>query len=144
MKFSYSKPQFGMYPPTSYSAYDDELNKMMKSSSASESPSDLMTIMKTGFASELGRGLAHNLLYPSQANRHLFNTNTMNKVSSSSLYPFPTIGRDEIFGYRFHICKDCLLIDPLAVCYSGDGKSARIEYKHACNPILVASNCEVI
>jgi hypothetical protein len=37
-----------------------------------------------------------------------------------------------------------LLIDPLAVCYSGDAKSARIEYKHGCNPRLVASNHEGI
>jgi hypothetical protein len=100
----------------------------------------------TGFgrSSEVGRGLARNFLYPSQANRQSFNTNTINKVSQSSLYPFSTIGSDEIFGYRFQICKDCLLIDSLAVCYPGDGKSARIEYKHACNPILVASNREVI
>jgi hypothetical protein len=145
MKFSYSRPQFGKYPPTSYSPHCyDELNKIDKSSSASASPPDLMTIMKTGFASELGRRLGHNLLYPSQANRHSFNTNTINKVSQYSLYPFPTIGSDEIFGYRFQICKYCLLIDPLVVCYSGDDKSARIEYKHACNPILVASNREVI
>jgi hypothetical protein len=63
---------------------------------------------------------------------------------SSSLYPFATIGADEIFGYRFQICKDCLIIDPLAVCYPKDGKTARIEYKHGCNPILVASNQEGI
>ena len=65
-------------------------------------------------------------------------------VSQSSLYPLPTIGGDEIFGYRFQICKDCLLTDPVAICYSGDGKGARIEYKHRCNPILVASNQEGI
>ncbi|HZD83918.1 MAG TPA: hypothetical protein VE076_13695 [Nitrososphaeraceae archaeon] len=145
LKFSYSNPfasptQFGMYPPTRNSPhYYDELNKMMKSSSASASPPDSMTIMRTEFASELGRELARNFLYPTQANIPSFNTNTINKVSQSSLYPIPTI-----FGYRFQICKDCLLTDPVAVCYSGDGKSARIEYKHGCNPILVASNHEGI
>jgi hypothetical protein len=147
LKFSYSKPfasttQFGMSPSSYSPHYYDELNKI--SSSASPSPPDLMTIMRTEFASELGRGLARNFLYPTQANRQSFNTNTINKVSQSSLYPFPTIGGDEIFGYRFQICKDCLLIDPLAVCYSGDAKTARIEYKHGCNPRLVASNQEGI
>jgi hypothetical protein len=148
LKFSYSNPfaspiEFDKYPPTSNSPHYDKLDKVIKSSSVSTL--DLLTIIKTEFASELGRGLAHNLLYPSQTNTQSFNTVSRNKVSQSSpLYPFATIGADEIFGYRFQICKDCLLIDPLAVCYSGDAKTARIEYKHGCNPILVASNQEGI
>jgi hypothetical protein len=144
LEFSYSRPfalttQFGMYSTNYSPRYYDELNKVMKSSTESASTPDFMNIVKSEFASELGRGLARNLLYPTEANRQSFNTNTINKVSQS-LYPFRTIGGDEIFGYRFQICKDCLLIDPLAVCYPKDGKSARTEYKHACNPILVASN----
>jgi hypothetical protein len=142
-KFSYSKPftsttQFDIYP-LSYSPYSDELTKVTKSSS---SPG-LMTIMTTEFASELGRVLARNFLHPSQTNPQSFNINVINKVSRS-LHPFPLVEGNEIFGYKAHICKDCLLTNPLAICYPEDGKSGRIEYKHSCSPILVASNREGI
>jgi hypothetical protein len=149
LKFSYSKPftsstQFDMYAQ-SYSHYYDEPNKVMKSSSAASSSSSpgLMTIMTTEFASELGRVLARNFLYPSQANKQSFNINAINKASRS-LHPFPLVEGNEIFGYRFHICKDCLITNPLAICYPEDGKSGRIEYKHRCNPIHVAFNHEGI
>jgi hypothetical protein len=145
----YSKPFTSITPfdmhTQSYSHYYDEANKVMKSSSASASSSPgLMTIMTTEFATELGRLLARNFLYPSQTNPQSFNINPINKVSKSS-YPLFAIESDELFGYRVHICKDCLVTEPLAVCYPEDGKSGRAEYKHKCNPIHVASfNHDVI
>jgi hypothetical protein len=136
-----STTQFDIYTQR-YSHYHDELNKLMKPSSSS-SPR-LMTIMTNEFASELGRLLARNFLYPSQINPQSFNINPIKKAPQS-LYPFLAVEGREIFGYRFHICKDCLVTEPLAVCYPEDGKSGRDEYRHECNPILVAScNHEVI
>jgi hypothetical protein len=146
LKFLDSKPftsttRFDMYTQK-YSHYHDELNKLMKPSSSS-SPR-LMTIMTSEFASELGRLSARNFLYPSQTNPQSFNINPIKKAPQS-LYPFLAVEGRKIFGYRFHICKDCLVTEPLAVCYPEDGKSGRDEYRHECNPILVASfNHEVI
>jgi hypothetical protein len=63
--------------------------------------------------------------------------------------------QEDVFGYRFEICKDCLYTDPLEVRYGKDGTKdnnsnninngtvdvvARIEQKHECDPKLVASN----
>ena len=127
LKFSDSKPftsttRFDMYTQ-GYSHYYDEANKVMKSSSAPSSSPGLLTIMTTQFASELGRTLARNFLYPSLTNTQSFNINPISKASQS-LYPFLAVEGREIFGYRFHICKDCLLTNPLAICYPEDGKFA--------------------
>jgi hypothetical protein len=62
--------------------------------------------------------------------------------------------QEDVFGYRFEICKDCLLTDTLEVRFGKDGTKdnnnnnndgavdvvARIEQKHECDPKLVASN----
>jgi hypothetical protein len=142
LKFSDSKPftsttGFDMYTRR-YSHYHDEHNKLMKPSSASSSSPGLMTIMTSEFASELGRVLARNFLYPCQANTQSININPIKKAPQS-LHPFPLVEGREIFGFRFHICKDCLVTEPLAVCYPEDGKSGRDEYRHGCNPIRIAS-----
>jgi hypothetical protein len=62
--------------------------------------------------------------------------------------------KEDVFGYRFEICKDCLSTEALEVRFGKDGTKdnnnnnnngavdvvARIEQKHECDPKLVASN----
>jgi len=57
----------------------------------------------------------------------------------------PAGNRTDIFGFRAHVCPNCLLLEHLAVFYPGDMQwivgAAAAEIKHVCKPILIASNC---
>jgi hypothetical protein len=145
------------YSSSSTSSYSNQSYEAMKQpssgSSSSAPPSeDLVNQMTTEFSLELARGLARNVL-----------SNTPKPNSQSSPIQGggpgnPILGvqqKEDVFGYRFEICKDCLLTQPLEVNFGKDGTNnnndndndnhnhnaiGRIEQKHQCNPKLVASN----
>ncbi|HEY5630526.1 MAG TPA: hypothetical protein VIR31_00220 [Nitrososphaeraceae archaeon] len=155
----YTRSGVYRYPSAESNSYSDLLYKGMKSSSSSTIPSqDLVSQMTTEYGLELARGLAHRTLsatstttpqpnmQPSQIQGGLGNNSILDVQNK----------QEDVFGYRFKICKDCLLTHPLQVKYGKDGTKdnsnndddddddadvvARIEQKHVCDPKLVAYN----
>ncbi|HZC21037.1 MAG TPA: hypothetical protein VE223_05290, partial [Nitrososphaeraceae archaeon] len=146
----------------------------MKPSSSSSAPApqqDLLSQMITEFSLEYARELARKAA-SSAATTTIASTPQPNMQSSpiqgSLLYnPILDVHKqqqeeeEDVFGYRFEICKDCLYTEPLKVSFGKggtkdnsnnstnnsnnnngavDGVVPRKEQKHVCNPKVVASN----
>jgi len=114
--------------------------------------------MTTEYCRELARGLARKAL----STTTIPNPNLQSSIIQGGLGN-SILGirqNEDIFGYRFEICKHCLFTDPLEVRFGEDGTKnnnnnnddnydedavvARIERKHYCDPKLIASNTKVL
>jgi hypothetical protein len=173
--YPYSNPFVMPYLRHSFrsNSYSDQPYKGMKpsSSSASSAPQDLLSQMTTEYCREFARELARKAVSAI--------TTTTTTIPGSNLQSSIIQGglgnnnhivgvqhkqqqqqEEDVFGYRFEICKDCLSMEPLQVKFGKDGTKdnnsnrnsnnnnddpvddvvARIEQKHTCDPKLVASN----
>jgi hypothetical protein len=160
-----------MRPSFRSNSYSDQSYKGMKPSSstsvsspAQDLPSQMITEFSLEYARELGRKAAS-----SATTAITPQPNMQSSINQGGIGYNPILDvqhkqqeEDDVFGYRFEICKDCLFTEPLKVSFGKDGIKdnndnssnnnsnnsnngavevvPRIEQKHICNPKLVASN----
>ncbi|HZA08360.1 MAG TPA: hypothetical protein VE619_11705, partial [Nitrososphaeraceae archaeon] len=173
--YPYSNPFVMPYMRPSFrsNSYSDQSYKGMKPSSSSASisapPQDLLSQMTTEYCREFARELARkaasaittttttipgsnlqsSIIQGGRGNNHILGVQHKQQQQ-----------QEDVFGYRFEICKDCLSMEPLQVKFGKDGTKdnnsnrnsnnnnngpvddvvARIEQKHLCDPKLVAAN----
>jgi hypothetical protein len=150
----YKRSEVYGYPSVSSTSYSDQSYKALKTSSSAPTTEDLVSQMTTEYCRELARGLARKALSTT-----ILEPNLQSSVIQGGLgnYPIPGIQQyEDIFGYRFEICKHCLFTDPLEVRFGKDGTKninnenddddvvALIERKHYCDPKLIASNTKEV
>jgi hypothetical protein len=158
-----------MRPSFRRNSYSDQSYKGMKpsSSSASAPPQDLLSQMTTEYCREFARELARKAVSDiTTTTTTIPGSNLQSSIIQGGLGNNHILGvhkqqqQEDVFGYRFEICKDCLSMEPLQVKFGKDGTKdnnsnrnsnnnnddpvddvvARIEQKHTCDPKLVASN----
>jgi hypothetical protein len=99
------------------------------------------------FLQEIARQLAIRSLSQLNQRQPPYIQQMMPQSYPLSNFLIPTGNRTDIFGFRTHICPNCLLLEHLAVSYPGDMQwivgAAAAEIKHVCKPILIASNCDL-
>ena len=137
-------------------------------SASSAPPQDLLSQMTTEFSLELARGLARKAV-SATATATTPQPNMQSSIIQGGPGNNPILDvqykqqqeQEDVFGYRFEICKECLSTEPLQVSFGKDGTKdnntnnsnnsnnnnndsvdvvARVEQKHVCDPKLVASN----
>jgi hypothetical protein len=163
--YPYSNPFVMPYMGHSFrsNSYSDQSYKGMKpstsSASASAPPQDLLT---TEYCREFARELARKAVsaITTTTTTTIPGSNLQSSIIQGGLGNNHILGvqhkqqqQEDVFGYRFEICKDCLSMEPLQVKFGKDGTKdnnnnddpvddvvARIEQKHTCDPKLVASN----
>ena len=151
----YRRSEVYGYPSVSSTSYSDQSYKALKISSSAPPSQDLVSQMTTEYYREFARGLARKALSVT-----ISQPNLQSSVIQGGLgnYPIPGIQQNEdIFGYRFEICKHCLFTDPLEVRFGKDGTKninnenddnddvvARIEQKHYCDPLVASNTKEVL
>ena len=126
----------------------------MKPSSSAPPSEDLVSQITTEYCREFARGLARKALSITSVPHPNLQSSIIQGGLGNSILGIRQ--NEDIFGYRFEICKHCLFTDPLEVRFGEDGTKnnnnnnddnddeeavvARIERKHYCDPKLVASN----
>ena len=151
--------------------YSDQSYRGMKpSSSVLAPPQDLLSQMTTEYCREFARELARKAVSVATTTATTSQPNMQSSPIQGGLGYNPILDvqhkqqqQEDVFGYRFEICKDCLYTEPLKVSFGKDGTKdnnnnnsnnsnnnnnnngpvdvvARIEQKHICDPKLVASN----
>lgn len=134
---------------------------MKPSSSSTSAPlQDLLSQMTTEYCLEFARELAHKAVSVATTTAITPQPNMQSSIIQGVQHKQQQ--QEDVFGYRFEICKDCLFTEPLKVSFGKDGIKdnndnssnnnsnnsnngavevvPRIEQKHICNPKLVASN----
>jgi hypothetical protein len=159
----YTRSGVYRYPSVKSNFYSEQSYKGMKPSSSSSSatpapPSqDLVSQMTTEFSLEYVRELARKAVSATTSTTtpqpNLQSSLIQGGLGNNSILDVQN-KQEDVFGYRFKICKDCLLTHSLQVRYGKDVTKdnsnnddndtadvvARIEQKHVCDPKLVASN----
>ena len=181
----YSNPFVMPYRRPSFSNfYSDQSYKGMKPSSSSSAsatppPQDLLSQMTTEFSLEFAREWARKTVSATTTTTTTTTATPPQSYMQSSVIQgglgYNSIlgvqhkqqQEEDVFGYRFVICKDCLYTEPLQVRFGDDVTKdnnsssssnssnnnnsnnsnngavdvvGRREQKHACDPILIASN----
>jgi hypothetical protein len=162
----YMRSEVYRYPSAKSNFYSEQSYKGMKPSSTSSSSSatpapsqDLVSQMTTEFCLEYVKELARKAVSAATSTTTTPQPNMQSSLiqgglGNNSILDVQNKQEEDVFGYRFKICKDCLLTHPLQVRYGKDGTKdnsnnddddtadvvARIEQKHVCDPQLVASN----
>ena len=147
----------GVYPSGSDSIfYFDQSYKAMKPSSLLPPSQDPLTLMTIGYFEEFGRQLARETFSATTTTPQSNLQSSLNQDGLGNNLIMGIQQKQDIFGYRFKICKDCLLTDPLKVWFGKDGTKnnnnnhnypelvTRLEQKHECDPKLIASNTKVL
>ncbi|MGB8035812.1 MAG: hypothetical protein WCF03_18515, partial [Nitrososphaeraceae archaeon] len=140
-----------LFPSVSSTSHSDQSYKAMKPSSSAPPSEDLVSQMTTEYCREFARGLARKALSITSVPHPNLQSSIIQGGLGNSILGIRQ--NEDIFGYRFEICKHCLFTDPLEVRFGEDGTNnnnnnnydedavvARIERKHYCDPKLVASN----
>ena len=92
----------------------------MKPSSSATPSQDLVSQMTNEYCLELARGLARKALSVTTTPHPNLQSSIIQGGLGNS--PIPGIQQNEdIFGYRFEICRHCLFTDPLEVRFGKDG-----------------------
>jgi hypothetical protein len=104
-----------------------------------------LRVMTKEFFGEIARQLAVSRVSKAQHRSQaplISNTHPMMWQSSfPSNISLPTDNTGDIFGYRCHICSKCLMMVHLPVFYPPSQQyGAIIEYRHCCDPGLIARN----
>ncbi|MBV9179485.1 MAG: hypothetical protein JO297_20850, partial [Nitrososphaeraceae archaeon] len=154
----------------SYSDQSYKGRKPSSSTSAPAPPQDLLSQMITEFSLEYARELGRKAASPATiATTPQLNMQASPIQGGIGYNPILDVQhkqqqqqQEDVFGYRFEICKDCLYTEPLKVSFGKDGTKdnsnnssnnnsnnsnngavevvPRKEQKHVCNPKVVASN----
>jgi hypothetical protein len=159
----------------SNNSYSDLPYRGMKPSSSSASatpapPQDLLSQMTTEYCREFARELARKAVSVATTTATTPQPNMQSSPIQGGIGYNPILGvqhkqqqqqQEDVFGYRFEICNDCLYTEPLKVSFGKDGTKdntnnssnsnsnnnndsvevvPRKEQKHVCNPKVVASN----
>jgi hypothetical protein len=107
----------------------------------------LMQACSREFLQEIARQLAIRSFSQPNQRQPPYIQQRMPQSYPLSNFLIPTGNRTDIFGFRTHICPNCLVLEHLAVSYPGDMQwivgAAAAEIKHVCKPILIASNCDL-
>jgi hypothetical protein len=135
---------------------------MKPSSSSTSAPlQDLLSQMTTEYCLEFARELAHKAVSVATTTAITPQPNMQSSIIQGVQHKQQQ--QEDVFGYRFEICKDCLFTEPLKVRFGRDQTKdnnnnssnsnnsnnsnngavevvPRKEQKHVCNPKVIAAN----